>query len=440
MGNAARAVSRRFLFSAKPTKPGRRFGPAARRPEGKTVKLKEAVEKEKKNVFITYRRTPVLIVRGRGAYVYDSEGKRYLDFLTGLAVNSLGHCNARVAAAVSKQIKTLSHVSNLYYTEPMLLLAERLTGLAKMDKIFFSNSGAEANEAAIKIVRRYHSEILKDGRYEIICFNHAFHGRTLGTLAATGTALYKQGFDPAMPGFKHAEFNDLKSVEKLITKKTAAIMIEPIQGEAGVYPADPKFMRGLDALRKKHGIQLIFDEVQCGLGRTGKWFAYEHYRVKPDVITIAKAIGGGLPLGAMMARGKVAEAFVPGAHATTFGAGPVVCAAGLAVLDEIESRGLLENAARIGNYITSRLCELKKKYPEIKEIRGKGLMIGVEFDGDAPEAAGFFRERGMLINAIRKNIIRILPPYTTTEKQADVFVRLFAEFLEKSRGGKGACK
>jgi len=404
------------------------------------LKLKEAIEKDKKYVFQTYRRTPLLLTHGRGAYVYDSDGKRYLDFLTGIAVNALGHGNPRVTGAIARQIKKLSHVSNLYYSEPMLLVAERLTKLAGMSKAFFCNSGAEANEAAIKLVRRYHSEILKDGRSEIICFEHAFHGRTLGTLAATGTEAYKKGFEPLAPGFRHAVFNDLASVEKLITKKTAAIMLEPTQGEAGVYPATAAFMRGLNALRKKHGINLIFDEVQCGLGRTGKWFAFEHYKVKPDVITLAKPIGGGLPLGVMMAQGKVVEGFTAGSHATTFGAGPAACAAALAFIDEVEKLGLLENAARMGDYFAASVKELKKKNPEIIEVRGKGLMIGVEIAADAPAAADFFRENGMLINAIRKNIIRILPPYTVTEAQADRFVKLLGEYLAAARRAEGASK
>jgi len=401
------------------------------------LKLSKAIELDKKHVFQTYRRAPLLIVRGRGAYVYDSEGKRYLDFLTGLAVNSAGHCNPRIVAAASRQLRTLSHVSNLYYTEPMLLLAEKLTGLAGMSKAFFANSGAEANEAAIKLVRRYHSQIVKDGRYEIICFRNAFHGRTLMTLAATGTDMYKKGFEPLAEGFKHAEFNNIASVERLLTKKTAAIMVEPVQGEAGVYPATAAFMRGLAAIRKKHNVQLIFDEVQCGLGRTGRMFAFEHYRIKPDIVTIAKPIGGGLPLGVMMATGKVIAGFEPGTHATTFGAGPVVCSAALAFIDELLERGLLENLAAMGGYFAEKLMGLKKRRPGIVDVRARGLMIGIEIVADATEGANFFRENGMLINAIRKNIIRILPPFTVTKTQADMFIRLLEKYLEKAWAAEG---
>lgn len=412
-----------------------------RTPEAGKMKLKQAMDIDKKHVFSTYRRTPILLVRGRGVYVYDDTGKRYLDFLAGIAVNALGHCNPRVNKAIREQSLRLSHVSNLYYTEPMLRLAGRLTELAGMERAFFSNSGAEANEAAVKLVRRCHSEVLKDGRYEIICFKNAFHGRTLATLAATGQDVYKKGFDPLAPGFPHAEFNDIGSVDKLVSKKTAAIMVEPIQGESGVHPATPGFMRGLASLRKKHGIQLIFDEVQCGLGRTGKWFAFEHYNVKPDVITVAKPIGAGLPLGVMMARGKAAAGFEPGSHATTFGAGPVVCAAANAFLDEMEEKKLVAHVAAMGAYIASRLAELKSRHPgktektEKLEIRGKGLMIGIEIDADATAAAAFFLENGMLINAIGKNIIRILPPYIIEKTHADRFVGLLEKFLDQRKEG-----
>ncbi len=394
------------------------------------MKFSEASELDKKHVFQTYRRTPLMLDRGAGVYVYDDSGNRYLDFVTGLAVNALGHCNKRVAAAISAQARRLSHVSNLYYTEPMLRLAGRLTSLSGMDKAFFCNSGAEANEAAIKLVRRFHSEVLNDGRHEIICFKNSFHGRTLMTLTATGQDVYKKGFDPLAPGFKHAIFNDIDSVEKAITKKTAAIMIEPVQGEAGIYPASPKFMRGLAALRNKHGIQLIFDEVQCGMGRTGTWFAFEHYRVRPDAVTLAKPIGGGLPLGVMMARGKLAEGFAPGAHATTFGGGPVACAAANAFLDEVEEKKLLVNVKTTGERITADVEKLRRSGLGIREVRGKGLMLAVELENDiAADAAAFFMQNGVLINAIRSNIIRILPPFIIEKKHAGEFTRLLEEFL-----------
>ncbi len=392
--------------------------------------LCEARKLDAKHVFGTYGRLPVMLVRGRGVYVYDSEGNRYLDMLAGLSVNALGHCNKRVADAVKKQIVTLSHVSNLYYTEPMIHLARRLNEISGMKKCFFGNSGAEANEAAIKLVRRYHSQILRDGRNEIICMKNSFHGRTMLTVTATGQDVYKKGFDPLPPGFKHTPMNDLGALEKKITGKTAAVMVEPVQGEGGVYPATKKFMKGLVSLRRKHGIELIFDEVQCGLGRTGKWFAYMHYGVKPDVMTLAKPVAGGLPMGVMLARGKVVKGFAPGSHASTFGANPVVSAGALAFLDEMREKQLVEYAGNIGNYFMSELSGLKEKRPEIKELRGLGLMIGIEMDADAKKAADFFLENGVLVNAVKPNVLRALPPYIINEKHIDLFVKLLDEFLE----------
>ena len=393
--------------------------------------LKKAKKTDDKYIFGTYRRNRISLVRGRGVYVYDDAGRKYLDLLTGIGVAALGHAHPRIAAAVKAQVSKLTHVSNLYYTEPMLVLAERLTKLAGMKKAFFGNSGAEANEAAFKLVRRYHSEVLGDGRYEIICFKNSFHGRTLANVAATGQPVYQKGFAPLPAGFRHAVFNDAASVEKLITKKTAAIMVEPVQGEAGVYPATKEFMKSLDSLRKKHNLQLIFDEVQCGTGRTGKWYAYMHYGVKPDAITVAKPIGGGLPLGIMMAQGPVTEGFAPGSHASTFGANPVVCAAANAFLDVMEEKNIIAGVRETGAYIMDGLAELKNRYPAIKDVRGMGLMLGVEMDADAPAAAEFFLENGIIVNAIRKNIIRILPPFILTAAQADRFLDTLEMFLGK---------
>lgn len=393
--------------------------------------LEQAQKLDAKHVFGTYGRLPVLLVKGRGVYVYDSEGKRYLDMLAGLSVNALGHCNSRVTAAVKKQVTKLSHVSNLYYTEPMIHLAERLNELSGMRKCFFGNSGAEANEAAIKLVRRYHSQVLGDGRSDIICMKNSFHGRTMLTVTATGQDVYKQGFDPLPPGFKHSPMNDLEALEKKITKKTAAVMVEPVQGEGGVYPATKKFMKGLASLRRKHGIQLIFDEVQCGLGRTGKWFAYMHYGVKPDVMTLAKPVAGGLPMGVMLAQGRVVEGFAPGSHASTFGANPVISAGALAFLEEMEEKNLVERVAENGDYFMGRLEELRKRRAQIKEIRGLGLMTGIEMDADAKEAAQFFMDNGVLVNAVRPNVLRALPPYIIEKKHIDLFVKLLDYFLER---------
>ncbi|MEW6202428.1 MAG: aspartate aminotransferase family protein [bacterium] len=393
------------------------------------MKLKDAEELDKKYIFPTYRRTPLLITRGKGNYLFDEKGNKYLDLVSGLAVNALGHCERSTVAAISKQAARLMHVSNLYYTEPMLHLAEKLTKLSGMEKVFFANSGAEANEAAIKLVRKYSREKFGADRYEIICFKNGFHGRTLTTLTATGQQVYRKGFEPLTKGFRHAVYNDLKSVEKVLTKKTCAIMVEPVQGEAGIYVADTDFIKGLDALRRERGLQLIFDEVQCGLGRTGRWFAFQHYGVKPDVLTLAKSLGGGLPLGAMSARGAVTSAFVPGSHASTFGANPVICAAALEFLSVMEKKKLVQKAGELGKYAAKKLNSLKKQNADIKDVRALGLMIAVDIQQNAKEAANFFRENGILVNPIREHTIRILPPLTITKVELDRFVILLDTFL-----------
>lgn len=398
------------------------------------MKTNEAIRIDEKYIFPTYRRTPILFTHGKGPYLYDADGKRYLDLVGGLAVASLGHGNPRIAKAVAEQAKKLTHTSNLYLTEPMLRLASELVPLAKMDKVFFCNSGAEANEAAMKLARRYSNEKYGDERNGIIALNRAFHGRTIATLTATGSEVYKKGFHPLLPGICHAEFNDIKSVLRCVTKNTCAVMVEPVQGEAGVYPASKEFMEGLDTLRRKRGILLIFDEVQCGLGRSGKWFAWQHYGVIPDIITLAKSLGGGLPLGAMLARGDVANAFAPGAHATTFGANPVACAAACEFLSVMRDDKLVTRADKLGKHIARGLKATARRTGKIKEVRGFGLMLGIEIDADARAAAQFLMQRGILVNAIRENIIRIVPPLTITEAHADAFINGLESFLQSAEG------
>lgn len=393
--------------------------------------LKKAQQLDKKHIFPTYRRLPLLIVRGKGSYLFDSSGNRYLDLTAGWGVSALGHSNPRVVAAISKQAAGLQHVSNLFLTKPMLPAAEKLTKLSGMSKVFFANSGAEANEAAYKLVRKHSNEKYGPGRTDIIAFKQSFHGRTLANVAATGQAVYRKGFAPLPGGFRHATFNDLKSVKKAITKKTCAILVEPVQGEGGVYVAERDFIRGLDELRRKKDIKLIFDEVQCGLCRTGKWFAHQHYGVKPDVLTLAKALGGGLPIGAMLARGEAAKAFAAGNHASTFGANPVACAAACAVLGEMEKRQLAQRAAKLGGATIKKLRALQKKYPAIREVRGRGMMIAVEIDGDSNEAALFFLDRGILVNSIHGNILRILPPLTVAERELARLIKTLEEYLKK---------
>ena len=393
------------------------------------MNYKTAAAKDAGYVFPTYKRLPLLLARGRGVYVYDQDGNRYLDMLGGLAVNALGHTHPALTAAAAKQMKILSHVSNLYMTEPMLNLAERLCRLSGMGKTFFGNSGAEANEAAIKLARKYFRVVAKQKRHEIITLKRSFHGRTLATITATGQDFYQENFDPLMPGFKYAELNDLASVEKLITKKTAAIMVEPVQGESGIWPCTRGFLRGLAGLRRKHGVLLIFDEVQCGLGRTGKWFAFEHFGVKPDIVTLAKPLAGGLPMGAMLSNDRVAKGFPPGSHASTFGAGPVPAATALAFLDVVEKQNLLEHVTEMGEYLKAGLNGISGRTGNITDIRGMGLMMAVDIEGSAPDALAFLQKEGILVNAIGAHTLRILPPFIITRRHADTFLKSLEKFL-----------
>ncbi|HHX76922.1 MAG TPA: aspartate aminotransferase family protein [Firmicutes bacterium] len=394
--------------------------------------MKNIKEKAEKYLINTYNRKPdtPLFLKGEGACLTDDEGNEYLDFLSGLGVNGLGHCHPQVVEAVTKQASLLMHTSNLYYTEPQVELAALLVENSALDKVFFSNSGAEANEGAMKLARKYYREKGED-RYEIITFINSFHGRTMATLTATGQEKYRQGFQPLLPGIKYARFNDLDSVLQLLTPQTCAVMLEPIQGESGVYPADPVFLKNLKDLCLERDVLLIFDEVQCGLGRTGKLFAYENYGVAPDILTLAKCLGGGLPIGAFLAREEVAAAFKPGDHASTFGGNPVACAAGCAVLRTLLG-GLLAEGREKGEFF---LAELKRiKSPLIKEIRGKGLMVGVELKAGGKEIYRALMEKRVLCNLINGTILRFLPPLIVDREEiasvAGLLGRLLIEYAE----------
>ncbi|NLM52930.1 MAG: acetylornithine transaminase [Firmicutes bacterium] len=401
--------------------------------------------KEKNFIINTYNRQPGItpfIQRGEGPYVWDASGKRYLDFICGLGVNSFGHCHPQVVEAVCRQAKQLMHASNLYYTEPQILLAERIVSHSCADKVFFGNSGAEANEAAIKLARKY-GKITKGNAYEIITAKRSFHGRTLAAITATGQPKYHKGFEPIVEGFRYGEFNDLESFARLITDETCAIMVEPVQGEGGVYPAKEAFLKGLRRLCDEHGLLLIFDEVQCGMGRTGKLFAYENYGVEPDVFTLAKALGGGLPIGVMAAKGKAAEVLTPGEHASTFGGNPVACAAANAVFEIVTAEGFLDHVAKMGDYFRQKLRELA--VGNVVEVRGLGLMVGLEIDGDGAQVAKMCQENGLLINCIGGKILRFLPPLIVNEEQIDAAVEILRNALqgaehtaaEGKRGEKG---
>lgn len=368
-------------------------------------------ELEGRYIINTYGRKKeqnLFLVKGEGAYVWDNRGKRYLDFVGGLAVNLLGHCHPAVVDAICSQARELIHTSNLYYTRPQAELARILVEHSAGDRVFFANSGAEANEAAIKLARKYHYP----KRYKIITAAHSFHGRTLATVTATGQRKYQRGFAPLPDGFEYASFNDLASFERLVDRETAAIMIEPVQGEGGIHVAGADFIRGLRELCDRSGVLLIFDEVQCGLGRTGKLWAYENWGVTPDLFTTAKGLGGGLPIGAMVARSGVAAAFKPGDHASTFGGNPVACRAALAVLGILLESPFLEQVNQKGTLLMDGLSALASSFPElIKESRGRGMMAALELHEPlAGQVQQSCQEKGLLVNAIGDKVLRFLPP------------------------------
>jgi acetylornithine/N-succinyldiaminopimelate aminotransferase len=371
-----------------------------------------------KYVARTYARIPIALVRGKGTRVWDADGKEYLDFLAGIAVNSLGHCHPAIVRAIREQSKKLLHVSNLYHILPQSELARELCHHSFADRVFFCNSGAEANEAAIKLVRRYGLEKLGD-RHEILSTHNSFHGRTLATLTATGQEKIRAGYDPLPSGFRQVPYNDLAAIEEAIDeKKTAAILVEPIQAEGGVNVPDDAYMRGLRELCDQRGILLIFDEVQTGMGRTGKLFGYEHFAIKPDIMTLAKALGGGLPLGAMLAREEIAASFGPGSHASTFGGNPVACSAGLMVMQTLLDSAL-DNCRQMGKYFFRGLEALQKRFSFIREVRGKGLMIGMELEIEGSKVADSCMQEGLLLNCTAYKVLRFVPPLTIKKNEID---------------------
>jgi acetylornithine aminotransferase len=379
----------------------------------------------------TYARTPISIVRGRGSRVYDLEGREYLDFVAGIAVNALGHGHPDLVAAIQKQAQQLLHASNLYYTEPQTKLAKALVEHSFAKKVFFCNSGAEANEAAIKLARRYAHQKYGAERYEIITMLQSFHGRTMATLTATGQDKVQKGFEPLVPGFTYAPFNNLSAVEQAVSGKTAAVMLEPVQGEGGVHVADKSYLAGLRELCRSRDILLIFDEVQTGMGRTGTLFAYEHFGVAPDIMTLGKGLGGGLPLAACLATDEVATAFVPGTHASTFGGNPVTCAAGLAVIRTLLDGRLLEQARRMGEYLGKGLQDLKDRLPIVKEVRGLGLLQGMELTVDGTSVVTDCLARGLLINCTVDRVLRFVPPLVIKQAEIDRLLDVLNQVLGK---------
>src|SRR6266487_1741684 len=376
----------------------------------------------------TFKRYPVTLVRGEGTRVWDSDGKVYLDFVAGIAVNVLGHCHPAIVEAVQHQVTQLVHVSNLYYNTRQIELAELLARRSGGMRSFFSNSGAEANEGAFKLARKY-GRLHRNGAFEIISMQNSFHGRTLATTAATGQASYQATWAPLPDGFKQVPFNDLDAVKEAASAKTIAILVEGVQGEGGIWPASEEFMQGLRKWCDEQNLVLICDEVQAGMGRTGKFFSWEHFGARPDIITMAKGLAGGVPIGAMLT-GPRTDLFVPGDHGTTFGGNPIACAAGVATVSTIIEQNLLENAAKLGDYCHSKFAEFCEKYDFIDSPRGIGLMQAVNVKHDlAPSIVQQALEHGLLLNALGTNTLRIVPPLNITKQEVDVAAELLAKAL-----------
>ncbi len=391
------------------------------------MKTQDLIRNYDSYVMSTYARLPVALMTGKGARVQDSTGKEYLDFFPGWAVSGLGHCHPTVVKALKKQLSRIMHVSNNFYNELQGELAKVISKNSINGKVFFGNSGAEANEAMIKLSRRYGGS----KRFEIISMEGSFHGRTLATVALTGQSKYNKAFEPLPRGFKKVPFNDIKAIKEAITKKTVAIVLELIQGEGGINIASKGYIKALRNLCTKNDILLIFDEVQTGIGRTGKMFCFEHYGIEPDMITIAKSLGGGFPIGPLVAKNSVADMFTPGLHASTFGGSPLACSCALATFKAIKEGSLLSNAEHMGKYLFEKLSSLKKKYSFIKDIRGIGLMIGLELSRPGKSIVDACMEEGLLINCTQEKILRFLPPITITKKQIDKGMVLFENALLK---------
>ncbi len=388
-------------------------------------------EQDKKYFMPVFSRYPLVLSHGEGPYVFDTDGGKYIDFLAGIAVNVLGHAHPTLVKAISEQAGRLIHCSNLYYTEPQVFLIEKLAQLSGLDKVFIANSGAEANEGAMKLARKY-GKMKNPDKFDIVTAEHSFHGRTLATLTATGQPKYREGYEPLPGGFRYVPFNDKKALESVVSDKTCAVMIEPVQGEGGIHAPVDGYLQYARELCDKFDALLIFDEIQSGMGRTGSFLACQGYGVKPDIVTLAKGLAGGVPIGAFMSSEAVAAAFSPGDHGSTFGGNPLACAAALAVLDVIEKEDLMANALSMGDYLMSALEGLKKKHPAlINEIRGKGLMVGAELAKPGREVVDLCMAQGVIINCTAGNVLRFVPPLNIRREHVDEVVAVLDGVLEK---------
>ncbi|CAJ1001143.1 acetylornithine aminotransferase [Brevibacillus aydinogluensis] len=379
----------------------------------------------------TYSKWPIRLVKGEGNRVWDDQGNEYLDFVSGIAVTSLGHVHPKVTKRLHEQLDTLWHCSNLMHVPQQEVLAQKLCGLSGLDRAFFCNSGAEANEGMIKLARRYAQKVQGTGRYEIITFQQSFHGRTLATLTATGQDKVKDGFGPLPDGFVTVPYNDLEAVRAAVTEKTCAIMLELVQGEGGVHPAEEPFVKGLRQLCDEHGLLLLIDEIQTGIGRTGTWFAFQQYGIKPDVISLAKALGNGFPIGAVVATEAAAEAFAPGTHGTTFGGNPLAMTAAIATLETMEEEHVLNRVGILHRQLVSGLEKLRAEYPgKVLAVRGKGLLLGVEVTVPASSIVDYAREKGVLVLLAGPQVVRLLPSFVTTEEEVNRVIEVIGEAME----------
>jgi acetylornithine/N-succinyldiaminopimelate aminotransferase len=399
------------------------------------MNTEQLLEWSDRNIMGTYKRFPIVLVRGQGMQVWDSNGKVYLDFVAGIAVCSLGHSHPAVAEAIQRQAKILTHVSNLYHIEPQIRFAKMLVEHSFADKVFFCNSGAEANEGAIKLARKHASEKRGGGQHEIITMDGSFHGRTMATVSATAQEKFHKGFEPLLDGFRYVPYNDLGALADAITEKTCGVLVEPIQGEGGIRVPSDDYLRGVRKICDEKGLLMILDEVQVGMGRTGRLFAYEHEGIRPDIMTLAKALGNGFPIGALLATDEIATVFVPGTHASTFGGNPLAMAAGLATLETLLQDGVLENCRRMSDYFFQKLQVLQESQAAIRQIRGRGLIVGVEISCDGADIVNRCLERGLLINCTAGNVLRFVPPLIVKEGEIDRAVEILETVLREVEKG-----
>ncbi len=393
------------------------------------------IESGKTYLANTYNRLPVVITKGERCWVWDMNGRRYLDFLSGISVCNLGHAHKQLVESLSVQAGKLFHISNLFYMEPQVKAAKILVENSFGDKVFFCNSGAEANEAAIKLARRYSWKKYGTDRYEIIAMENSFHGRTMATLSATGQTKFQEGFSPLLGGFTYVPYNNMESLKKAVSGRTCAVILELIQAEGGVYPARKEYATELRKFTKDNDILLIIDEVQTGIGRTGKLFAYEHYDIEPDIMSLAKALGNGFPVGAIIGKNDVMQAFEPGTHASTFGGNPLASSAVIATLDVIKDENVLKNCTDVGKYLSDGLLVLKEKYPFIVEIRGLGLILGIELSINGDPLVKEFLQEGVIINCTKGNILRLVPPLIIKNEEVDIFLEIANRIFERYTKG-----